>query len=277
MDCALRRSRRCACAQAAAAKLHLPAANIPGDKMRAQVNSALSSRFAHTGGIRERDRLPAGMAELGRFRGREGERRGRGARSGRGPEASGHARLLHALATGAGRRAEYRNSDSKYLHSYSPLGWMVCAGSSGAVHRGRQQREPITPRPTPMTRTSRWLFTVSRFSPALTALTPNPSTWPQLWLRCSASTLLSHAIGRVLTEALARARRASNSSMDHEREDRSCPAMEGRGFQQGAIRDFSGEDINCPALAAAVPTLTCRRRRARDDFPGHVSSPGSFR
>jgi arylsulfatase A-like enzyme len=64
----------------------------------------------------------------------------------------------------------------------------------------------------------------------------------------------SHAIGRVLTEALPASRRASTSSHGSERDERSAPSVGGRGFQQGAIRDFSrGKTFTVPALAAAVP------------------------
>ena len=92
---------------AVAAKLRLPAASISVDKMKTQVNSALSSRFAHQAEyVRDID-YPLAWLNSDSLRRLEGKGRRRRARGRRGTEAGRYARLLHALATRAGRCAEY--------------------------------------------------------------------------------------------------------------------------------------------------------------------------
>ena len=110
---------------AVAAKLRLPAASISVDKMRTQVNSALSSRFARTAEyVREIDYplawLNSDSFAAAKVKEEDGER------------AVGEA-LKQAGMRGYYTRSQLERGDApntetglKYLHSYSPLGgWYV--------------------------------------------------------------------------------------------------------------------------------------------------------
>ena len=119
-----------------AEKMHIPAASFSIDKVKAELNSALSSRtFART--AEYVGRFSARVAQFESFAAvkmkEEDAERAVG-------EALKQAacRLLHTLATGAGRRAEHRNRTQVSPQLFAARR-MVRDGSAGPVHRGREQ------------------------------------------------------------------------------------------------------------------------------------------
>ncbi len=95
----------------------------------------------------------------------------------------------------------------KFLNSYSPEGGWYVMGVPGIYTVGRP-KAPTTLRPTLTTRTFRWLSTGCHFLPEI--IVPMPNRW--IWRSTLASLLginaPTHAMGRVLTEALALSHRA---------------------------------------------------------------------
>jgi len=237
---------------AVAAKLRLPAASISVDKMRTQVNSALSSRFARTAEyVREIDYplawLNSDSFAAAKVKEEDGER------------AVGEA-LKQAGMRGYYTRSQLERGDApntetglKYLHSYSPLGGWYVMGvpvpyavgvSSGTDHASPYTYDTHVP----------LAFYGLPFQPGTYRSHAEPVDLAATLASLLGINAPSHAIGRVLTEALPASRRVSNSPRGSEREERSMPSVEGRGFQQGAVRDFSvGNNFPASSLAAAVP------------------------
>jgi len=237
---------------AVAAKLRLPAASISVDKMRTQVNSALSSRFARTAEyVREIDYplawLNSDSFAAAKVKEEDGER------------AVGEA-LKQAGMRGYCTRSQLERGDVpntetglKYLHSYSPLGGWYVLGvpvpytvgvSSGTDHASPYTYDTHVP----------LAFYGLPFQPGTYRSHAEPVDLAATLASLLGINAPSHAIGRVLTEALPASRRVSNSPRGSEREERSMPSVEGRGFQQGAIQDFSvGNNFPASGLAAAVP------------------------
>jgi arylsulfatase A-like enzyme len=234
---------------AVAAKLHIPAASVSTDKMKTQVNSSLSARFAHTAEyVREVD-YPLAWLNSDSFvalkvKEEDAER------------AVGEA-LKQAGMRGYYTRSQLERGDApntetglKYLHSYSPLGGWYVLGvpvpytvsvSSGTDHASPYTYDTHVP----------LAFYGLPFQPGTYRSHAEPVDLASTLASLLGINAPSHAIGRVLTEALPPSRRAATSSHGSERDERSAPAVEGRGFQQGAIRDFpGGKTFPASALAA---------------------------
>ena len=237
---------------AVAAKLRLPAASISVDKMRTQVNSALSSRFARTAEyVREID-YPLAWLNSDSFAAvkvkEEDAERAVG-------EALKQAGMRGYYTRSQLERGDVPNTETglKYLHSYSPLGGWYVLGvpvpytvgvSSGTDHASPYTYDTHVP----------LAFYGLPFQPGTYRSHAEPVDLAATLASLLGINAPSHAIGRVLTEALPASRRVSNSPRGSEREERSMPSVEGRGFQQGAVRDFSvGNNFPASGLAAAVP------------------------
>jgi len=176
--------------------LHLPAAGLSTDKMQAQVNSALSARFAHPAQYVKNFDYPLAWVNSDAFAAlkineQDGER------------AVGDALKQVGLRAYYTRsqleRSDVPNTETglKYLHSYSPLGgWHVPLAFYGIPFQPgtyRTHAEPVD------------------LAPTLASL-----------LGINAPT---HSVGRVLTEILAPPRRTGNSSNGVP--DRNLPNVEG--------------------------------------------------
>jgi arylsulfatase A-like enzyme len=210
-----------------AAGLHIPAAILPGDKMRVQLNSALSTRFSHPAEYVKGLDYP--LAWLGsdafaavKIKEEDAERD------------------VGEAMTQAGLRSYYTRSQLergdvpktelglKYLHSYSPLGgWYVLGvpapytigfpgGTDHATPYTYDTHVPLAFYGLPFQAgTYRTHAEPVDLAPTLASL-----------LGINAPT---HSVGRVLTEALAPPHRVANSI--HGGEDRIMPTVEGRDFR----------------------------------------------
>jgi hypothetical protein len=207
--------------------LHLPAATLPGDKMRVQLNSVLSTRFAHPGEYVKGLDYP--LAWLGpdafaalKIKEEDAERDV--------GEALTQAGLRSYYTRSQLARGEVPNSEIglKYLHSYSSLGgWYVLGvpapytigfpgGTDHATPYTYDTHVPLAFYGLPFQAgTYRTHAEPVDLAPTLASL-----------LGINAPT---HSIGRVLTEVLAAPHRAANSS--HGGDDRSMPTVEGRDFR----------------------------------------------
>jgi arylsulfatase A-like enzyme len=207
--------------------LHLPAATLPGDKMRVQLNSVLSTRFAHPGEYVKGLDYPLAWLGSDAFAAlkikEEDAERDVG-------EALTQAGLRSYYTRSQLARGEVPNSELglKYLHSYSSLGgWYVLGvpapytigfpgGTDHATPYTYDTHVPLAFYGLPFQAgTYRTHAEPVDLAPTLASL-----------LGINAPT---HSIGRVLTEVLAAPHRAANSS--HGGDDRSLPTVEGRDFR----------------------------------------------
>ncbi len=210
-----------------AAGLHLPAANISGDKMRAQINSRLSARFSHPAEYVKALEYPVAWLNPEAF----------GAAKVSEPDAE---RDVGEALQQAGLRAYYTRSQLergdapntelglKYLHSYSPLGGWYVLGVPPPFIVGFMGG---TDHATPYTYDTHVPLAFYGFP--FQAGTYRTHAEP-VDLAATLASLLginapTHSIGRVLTEALAPPHRALNSI--HGVDDRGMPAVDGRDFQ----------------------------------------------
>ena len=215
-----------------AAELHLPAANISGDKIRAQINSALSARFSHAGEYVEDLDYPVTWLNSDAFAAVKVN------------EQEAERVVGEALIT-AGLRAYYTRSQLergdapntelglKYLHSYSPLGgWYVLGVPPPFTIGFIGGTDHATP------------YTYDTHVPlAFYGLPFQPGTYhthaepvdlaPTLALLLGINAP-SHSVGRVLTEALPLPRRVLGSARRGVQEERSTPEIEGSRFSPGA-------------------------------------------
>ena len=232
-----------------AARLHLPAAAISADKMKVQVNRLLSAHFGHSGEYVEDIDYPLAWVNSKAFAAMKTKE-----------EDAEHA-VGEALKQ-AGMRAYYTRSQLergdapntetglKYLHSYSPLGGWYVLGIpipyTVGVTDGTDHASP---------------YTYDTHVPlAFYGLPFQPGTYRShaepVDLAVTLASLLginapSHAIGRVLTEALPAPHRAAAHGPD--REERSAPAMEGHGYRQGAMRSSPpGQRFHAASIAASA-------------------------
>jgi Type I phosphodiesterase / nucleotide pyrophosphatase len=238
---------------AVAAKLHLPAMAFAVDKMRTQVNSALSSRFAHQAEyVRDID-YPLAWVNSDAFTGikvkEEDAERAVG-------EALKQAGMRSYYTRSQLERGDVPNTETglKYLHSYSPLGgWYVLGVPvpySLGVTSGTDHASP---------------YTYDTHVPlAFYGLPFQSGTYrghaEPVDLAVTLASLLginapSTAIGHVLTEALPPPRRISNSAHGSERDER-IPAVEGREFRQGALHTVpSPPSVSAQSTAAVTEGL----------------------
>ena len=218
-----------------AAKLRLPAAGLAADKMRSQVNSALSARFARPAEYLKNFDYPLAWLNSDAFAAIK-------------IKEEDAERAVGDALTQIGLRAYYTRSQLergdvptsetglKYLHSYSPLGgWYVIGvpipfavgSSSGTDHTSPYTYDTHVPL-------------------ALYGLPFQPGTYrthaEPVDLAATLASLLginapTHSIGRVLTEILAPPRRTANSLNGVP--DRSLPSVDGRKFRPGADNSIS--------------------------------------
>jgi hypothetical protein len=213
-----------------AAALHLPAANAPGDKMRAQVNSALSARFSRPAEYLKGLDYPVAWLNSDAF----------GALKMKEEDAE---RAVGEAMKQAGLRAYYTRSQLergdapntelglKYLNSYSPLGgWYVLGVPEPFTIGFVGGTDHATP------------YTYDTHVPlAFYGLPFQPGTYrthaEPVDLAATLASLLginapTHAVGRVLTEILAPPRRTGNSPSAAP--DRNLPSVEGQDFKPTA-------------------------------------------
>ena len=215
-----------------AAGMHLPAAYIPGDKTRAQVNSALSARLSHPGEYLKDLDYPVAWLNADAFAPLKMKEEDAERDVGEALKQAG----LRAYYT----RAQLERGDApntelglKYLHSYSPLGgWYVLGVPAPFTIGFVGGTDHATP------------YTYDTHVPlAFYGLPFQPGTYhthaEPVDLATTLASLLginapTHAVGRVLTEILAQPRRSGN--LPHGTEGRSMPTEEGRDFQRGAMQ-----------------------------------------
>ncbi|MBZ5649330.1 MAG: alkaline phosphatase family protein [Acidobacteriia bacterium] len=216
-----------------AAGMHLPGANVSGDKIRAQINSALSARFSHKAEYVKDLDYPVTWLDSDAFAAvkvneQDAER------------AVGEALKPAGLRTYYTRsqleRGDAPNTElgSKYLHSYSPLGgWYVLGVPPPFTIGFIGGTDHATP------------YTYDTHVPlAFYGLPFQPGTYrthaEPVDLAPTLASLLginapTHSVGRVLTEALPPSRRVAGSVHGGDREERSMPDVEGLGFRQGTM------------------------------------------
>ena len=210
-----------------AAGLHLPAATLPGDKMRVQLNSVLSTRFSHSAEYVKGLDYPLAWLGSDTFAAlkikEEDAERDVG-------EALTQAGLRSYYTRSQLARGEVPNTELglKYLHSYSSLGgWYVLGvpapytigfpgGTDHATPYTYDTHVPLAFYGLPFQAgTYRTHAEPVDLAPTLASL-----------LGINAPT---HSVGRVLAEVLVAPHRAANSL--HGGDDRSMPTVEGRDFR----------------------------------------------
>jgi len=226
-----------------AAKLHLPAAGLAADKMRAQVNSALSAHFAHPAEYVKDFDFPVAWVNSDAFAAikmkEEDSERAVG-------DALNQIGLRAYYTRSQLERGDAPNTETglKYLHSYSPLGGWYVLGvpvpytvgtTSGTDHASPYTYDTHVP----------LVFYGLPFQSGMYRTHVEPVD-----LAATLASLLdinapTHSVGRVLTEILAPPRRAANSPNGVP--DRSAPNVEGRDFRPGA-----GKAVAPDTLAATV-------------------------
>ncbi|MGA9798794.1 MAG: alkaline phosphatase family protein [Terriglobales bacterium] len=211
----------------AAAGLHIPAANIPSDKIRLQVNSGLSARLGHTAEYLKEFNYPVAWLNQEAFAAikmnEQDAERGVG-------EALKQAGMRGYYTRYQLERGDAPNTEIglKYLHSYSPLaGWYVLGvpppftigfmgGTDHSTPYTYDTHVPLAFYGLPFQAgTYRTHAEPVDLAPTLASL-----------LGINAPT---HSVGRVLTEALAVPHRAASSM--HGGEDRNMPTVEGRDLR----------------------------------------------
>ena len=218
-----------------AAKLHLPAAGLAADKMRAQVNSALSARFARPAEYLKDFEYPLAWLNSDAFAAIK-------------IKEEDAERAVGDALTQIGLRAYYTRSQLergdvagsetglKYLHSYSPLGgWYVMGvpipftvgSSSGTDHTSPYTYDTHVP----------LAFYGLPFQPGTYRTHAEPVDLAATLASLLGINAPTHSVGRVLTEILAPPRRTANSLNGVP--DRSLPGVDGRNFRPGADNSIS--------------------------------------
>jgi arylsulfatase A-like enzyme len=218
-----------------AAGLRLPAAYLPGDKMLAQVNSALSARLSHPAEFLKDLDYPVAWLNSDAF-------------SALKIKEEDAEREVGEVMKQLGLRAYYTRSQLergdaphtelglKYLHSYSPLGgWYVLGVPSPFTIGFVGGTDHATP------------YTYDTHVPlAFYGLPFQPGTYrthaEPVDLVPTLASLLginapSQSVGRVLTEILAPPRRSATSS--NGTSDRGSSAVEGRNFKPAGLQTSS--------------------------------------
>ena len=218
-----------------AAKLRLPAAGLAADKMRSQVNSALSARFARPAEYLKNFDYPLAWLNSDAFAAIK-------------IKEEDAERAVGDALTQIGLRAYYTRSQLergdvpasetglKYLHSYSPLGgWYVMGvpipftvgSSSGTDHTSPYTYDTHVP----------LAFYGLPFQPGTYRTHAEPVDLAATLASLLGINAPTHSIGRVLTEILAPPRRTANSLNGVP--DRSLPSVDGRKFRPGADNSIS--------------------------------------
>ncbi len=213
-----------------AAGFHLPAAYLPGDKMLAQVNSALSIRLSHPGEYLKDLDYPVAWLNPEVFAAlkikEEDAERDVG-------EAMKQLGLRAYYTRSQLERGDAPNTELglKYLHSYSPLGgWYVLGvpppftigfvgGTDHATPYTYDTHVPLS-------------FYGLPFQPGLYRTHVEPVDLAATLASLLGINAPTHSVGRVLTEMMAPPRRSSNSSSTAP--DRDLPRVEGRDSFFGA-------------------------------------------
>ncbi len=210
-----------------AAGLRLPAANVPGDKMRAQINSRLSARFSHPAEYVKALDYPVAWLNSDAFAATKVNEQDAERDVG---EALQQAGLRAYYSRSQLERGDAPNTELglKYLHSYSPLGGWYVLGVPPPFIVGFMGG---TDHATPYTYDTHVPLAFYGFP--FQAGTYRTHSEP-VDLAATLASLLginapTHSVGRVLTEALAPPHRAANSI--HGGEDRGMPTVEGRDFR----------------------------------------------
>ena len=218
-----------------AAKLRLPAAGLAADKMRSQVNTALSARFAHPAEYLKNFDYPLAWLNSDAFAAIK-------------IKEEDAERAVGDALTQIGLRAYYTRSQLergdvptsetglKYLHSYSPLGgWYVIGvpipfavgSSSGTDHTSPYTYDTHVP----------LAFYGLPFQPGTYRTHAEPVDLAATLASLLGINAPTHSLGRVLTEILAPPRRTANSLNGVP--DRSLPSVDGRKFRPGADNSIS--------------------------------------
>ena len=229
-----------------AADMHFPAANVPGDKMRSQINSALSVKLSRPAEYVKAIDYPVAWLNSDAFAALKMKEED--------AERDVGEVLKEAGLRGYYTRSQLQRGDApntelglKYLHSYSPIGgWYVLGVPPPFTVGFMGGTDHATP------------YTYDTHVPlALYGVPFQPGTYrthtEPVDLAATLASLLginapTHAVGRVLTEALAPPRRTANSS--HGNEDRSSPAMEGRDFRRDALQTTPPPTLDAAARAS---------------------------
>jgi len=226
-----------------AAKLHLPAAGLAADKMRAQVNSALSAHFAHPAEYVKDFDFPVAWVNSDAFAAikmkEEDSERAVG-------DALDQIGLRAYYTRSQLERGDAPNTETglKYLHSYSPLGGWYVLGvpvpytvgtTSGTDHASPYTYDTHVP----------LVFYGLPFQSGMYRTHVEPVDLAATLASLLGINAPTHSVGRVLTEILAPPRRAANSPNGVP--GRSAPNVEGRDFRPGA-----GKAVAPDTLAATV-------------------------
>ncbi len=216
-----------------AAGLHLPAASVPGDKIRAQVNSALSARLSQPAEYVKSFDYAVAWLNSDAFASLKMKEEDAEHAVG---EALKQAGLRAYYTRSQLERGDVPNTETglKYLHSYSPLGgWYVLGVAApytigfvgGTDHATAYTYDTHVP----------LAFYGLPFQPGTYRTHAEPVDLVATMASLLGVNAPTHAMGRVLTEALAPPHRPA-SSIRHgmDQEDRSIPNAEGQGFAGGS-------------------------------------------
>jgi hypothetical protein len=216
-----------------AAELRLPAANVQGDKIRAQINSGLSSRFSHPAEYVKNFDYPLAWLNSEAFTAVKVNEQDAEHAVG---EALRQAGLRSYYTRSQLERGDAPNTEMgvKYLHSYSPLGGWYVLGVPPLFTIGFVGG---TDHATPYTYDTH--VPLAFYGLPFLAGTYRTHSEP-VDLAATLASMLginapSHSIGRVLIEMLPPARRAATPSVGGQ--DRGAPAVEGRNFRPAAEVD----------------------------------------
>ena len=228
-----------------AARLHLPGGNVPGDEIRKQINSGLSTRLSHPAEYVKDFDYPVAWLNSDAFAALKMNEQDAERAVG---EALKQAGLRAYYTRSQLERGDAPNTELglKYLHSYSPLGgWYVLGVPTPFTIGFVGGTDHATP------------YTYDTHVPlAFYGLPFQPGTYrthaEPVDLAPTLASLLginapSHSVGRVLTEILLPPRRGGNSS--NGMQDRNSPTVEGRNFRPAA-----GRTVSAGARAAKVRT-----------------------
>jgi predicted AlkP superfamily pyrophosphatase or phosphodiesterase len=236
-----------------ATDLRIPAANLQGDKIRAQINSGLSSRFSHPAEYVKNFDYPLAWLNSEAFAAAKVNEQDAEHAVG---EALKQAGMRSYYSRSQLERGDAPNTEMgvKYLHSYSPLGgWYVMGvpppftigfvgGTDHATPYTYDTHVPLAFYGLP------FLAGTYRIHSEPVDLAPTLASM----LGINAP---SHSIGRVLTEMLPPARRAAAPSMGGQ--DRGSPAVEGRNFRPAA-EDDSAKPRSASVRAAVLENGSSR-------------------
>jgi arylsulfatase A-like enzyme len=234
----------------AAVGLHLPSANVAGDKIRAQINSVLSARFSHPAEYVKQFDYPLAWLSSDAFAAAKVNEQDAEHAVGEALKQSG----LRAYYT----RSQLERGDApntelglKYLHSYSPLGgWYVIGvpppftvgfvgGTDHATPYTYDTHVPLA-------------FYGLPFQAGIYRTHAEPVDLAPTLASLLGVNAPTHSVGRVLIEALPAPRRTPNSAHGSEREERSMPSVEGHGFRQGAMPPSLPGQRSAPGTLAAA-------------------------